>query len=273
MRPLPSAAAAPTTIVCYAVRGREPYPIGLPRLSQSLRRVGPALSCLFLAPELGRRVDGRENLAFGGACADCPTHAAVPYGFKPYAIRAAAARGFRTVLWCDSAIVFQRDPAPLVAQARAQGVVVFDNPGCPQATWTSDDALLAMGCPLEEARAFNQVQAGAACFDFDHPVGARVFAEWEALAADGTTFAGRGGSDRPDFRDHRHDQSALSWLARKHGIVPEPQGVLCYHHDRSKFRDRVIMTVIHPGAERGLRARIRRHYWAIMSRRPRLRRA
>jgi hypothetical protein len=114
------------------------------------------------------------------------------------------------------------------------------NSGCPQAYWTSEAALDAMGCPRDAM--FEQVCGFAVAFDFAHPVGAAVFDEWVRLSHDGITFQGGvdvvregEGSAFPGFRAHRHDQSALSWLMVRHGVAAEPYGLTGYRSDHAKF--------------------------------------
>jgi len=223
-----SGVLAMNAVVTYAEDGRDCYTAGIPRLSRTLRRHASTLPLFAVAPRLGRRIDGRENLAHADDFLACPSHRAVPYGFKPFLIRALAARGCTTVLWCDVSVVIRRDPGPVFQIARERGIAVFDNPGCAQNVWTSDDALAAMGCPTDEAAQFMQIMGCVVAVCVEHPLGRKILEEWSALAEDGVTFLGAGGSTRPAFRAHRHDQSALSWLVRKYGVTPVPYGTVYY---------------------------------------------
>lgn len=223
------------TILSYAVDGRESYTRALPRLAASLAIRATGIDAIMAAPQLGELITSHPNLAHNPEFATVPTHQAVPYGFKPAIFEIARGRGYESALWCDSTITFQGDPAPIFELAERDGVCVFDNPGCTEAIWTSDDALEKMGCPIERARGFNQIMACALALSLTHPVGLAILDEWTALARDGVAFAGRSRSSRPEFRDHRHDQSCLSWLVTKRDIPYVSYGMLCYYGDRKKF--------------------------------------
>lgn len=219
-----------TVIVSYAKRGREDYPAALPRLVQAARDagyVGDFMLCSPGGPE--RFLDiPNENLPI-------PDHAQVPYGFKTHMIKIARERGYKHVFWFDSTIYLVQDYPKLAHLLKDRSVLLFDNPGCPEATWTSDDCLARLSCPVEVARTFNQAMACAMGFDFTAPLAQGIFERWFQFGEDGVSFKGASGSPREDFRAHRHDQSVISCLAFQAKIPLVPYGFLAYWDDRHKF--------------------------------------
>lgn len=224
-------------VISYAQNGREDYTAGMRRMAQSIiDQAKKNVAMILVSPDADYGYVGTVpvNRPWRGM----PQHQHVPYGFKPWLFKTAFDAGFNCVLWCDSTIQAIKPIEEIFDAASHQGLFVGDNPGCEQRTWCSDDALDAMGCP-RDAR-FNQIMACSLAIDIAHPAGRAVFDGWWALCNDGVTFAGRGGSVRPEFRGHRHDQAALSWLCEKNYVHREPYGRLCYWSDRSKYPNAVL---------------------------------
>lgn len=226
-----------SVIVSFAKKGRENYPSAFPRLIASAKDAGFTGDFIMCAPELPSTeiyagVSNRPDLAI-------PNHSDVPYGFKPALIGIAKNLGYKRVLWCDSTIFFVRNAADIFETISWKGVLLFDNPGCPEATWTSDDCLAQMGCSPEEAATFNQAMACVMGFDFDNPQATAIFENWLEFSRDGISYQGRSGSPRPDYRAHRHDQSVISYLAHKAGIAKLPYGTLSYWNDRGQFNSHI----------------------------------
>jgi hypothetical protein len=233
-------------IISWAKNGREEYVKGLPRLIRSALANGHRnnIDCGFLifSPDFKTAdVDGVQIARKYPSCYPCPDHQLIPYGFKPWLFHVARCLGFEQVLWCDSTIVVRKPLDFIWDTAEKEGLFVGENTGCPQNIWTSDDSLDAMGCPRDCAE--NQIMACAVGIDFRHPKAQTVFANWEQLSQDGITFQGKGKSTRPEFRGHRHDQSAMSWLCIKHQIPRQSYGILGYHEngDCVKFKETCIL--------------------------------
>jgi hypothetical protein len=229
-------------IVSYATLGREDYPRAMKRMAAYARKTNPIVDLHLVSPDIAEtHVEGVE--VYKGNPPGMPAHKDIPYGFKPWLFNLAFQAGYQQVLWCDSTIVIHRDLAPIWNIASAVGACLFDNPGCPMRVWTSDDCMDAIGCPYHEPHQamFNETMACAMAFDFSNPIGAAIFSEWFAICNDGVSFAGRGGSRRPEFREHRHDQSVISWLAQKYSIPLISYGTLVYNADRPKFQNSYIL--------------------------------
>jgi hypothetical protein len=226
-----------SVIVSFAKKGRENYPSAFPRLIASARDAGFTGDFILCAPELpATEIHGG---VFNQPDLPLPPHQEIPYGFKPTLVNIARGLGYKRVLWCDSTIFFVRNAMDVFDTIAFKGVLLFDNPGCPETHWTSDDCLAKMGCSAEEASQITQAMACVMGFDFDNPQAHSVFDEWFDFGKDGVCFQGRSGSQRPEFRAHRHDQSVISYLAHKHGISKLPYGTLSYWNDREKFNSRV----------------------------------
>lgn len=232
-------------IISYASRGREDYPAGLPRLIEYAMRNGKHgfsqdRPFLILSPELGGQI--HSKIRINPHFSPIPLHKDIPYGFKPHIFKVAFDYGYQQVLWMDSTIVTHKSLEPIWDIAAKEGACLFDNPGCPIRFWTSDDCMDAIGCPYGEPEQamFNETMACAMAFDYSTPKGKKVFDEWYEASNDGVSFAGKGGSTRPEFRAHRHDQSVISWLAQKHQVPLQPYGMLCYNADRPKFPEHIL---------------------------------
>ena len=88
----------------------------------------------------------------------------------------------------------------------------------PSARWTSRECYHVMGCEAHEYRVQPQIQATFSLWRNDVP-GRELLAQWESYCRDERVIADprEGISQRADFIAHRHDQSVLSNLTRKHG--------------------------------------------------------
>lgn len=220
-------------IVSFAQHGREPYPLGLPRVVRSAREAGFHGDFILSSPDYGS--DASWNGERNSVIPSMPAHWDIPYGFKPEIVRAARDRGYKRVLWCDATVFFVHSISDVFDEISKHGVLVFDNPGCPESTWTSDDCLSAIGCPVETARTFVQVMACVLGFDFTNPKACTLFDDWYSFSKDYVSFRGVSGSHRADFKGHRHDQSVISYLAHADGFEKIPYGYLAYWKDRAQF--------------------------------------
>lgn len=232
-------------IISYATVGRENYPLGIPRLiayamEKAKHGFGRDRAFLVISPELAGQY--HSKIKINPHFSTIPSHQDVPYAFKPHIFKIGFDHGYEQILWCDSTIVIHKPLDFVWDRAAAEGACLFDNPGCPMRFWTSDDCMDAIGCPYEkpEDAMFNETMACAMAIDYTNPKGKIAFDEWYAASNDGVSFAGKGGSTRPEFRAHRHDQSVISWLAQKHQIPLVPYGTLCYNPDRAKFPEHIM---------------------------------
>lgn len=204
-------------IVNFASHGREDYLAGQRRLAHSLRQQG---------------FDGTYRFYTKSLPAGCPDHQKVPYAFKWYGMREAFKEGKGLVLWLDASVVARKPLDPMWGIIEKQGVLVFDNPGCMENYFTSEDCLKKIGCSLEEAQHITQICGGAIGFNSSCPEAQFILSKMIEFAEDGVSF--QGGSNKssdPRFISHRHDQSCLSYLIHKREIKKLPFDWLRYTYD------------------------------------------
>lgn len=165
-------------------------------------------------------------------------HSEVPYQFKPALFQIAKEQGYEQVIWCDSTIRMLKHPQALLDHANKYGVAVFDNLGHPLKYWMSDVAQRAVGLSDEQLEVCPQIMACVIIFDFTNELGKHIFDRWVAHARDGVSFTNKG-SDRPEFKAHRHDQALLSAICYQEGVPMLPYGKLVYppHHQTLEYGD------------------------------------
>jgi hypothetical protein len=150
--------------------------------------------------------------------------------WKPWIILDAFSRAREgdTVLYTDAGMEMIADPAPLLALAQTQPIVLFDHgqtadhkPINPMSHWTKRDCYVLMNADEERYYTPSQLLGGFQLY--------RVCAEsrtfLEQLAKE--YMDDRKITDRPNkcglpnlpgYTKHRHDQAILSILAVKHGV-------------------------------------------------------
>jgi hypothetical protein len=136
------------------------------------------------------------------------------------------------VLYTDSAMTFIADPAPLISLAEKHPVCLFEMRGqFLQGTWTKRDCFVEMNADTDEFWSLPQLWAGMQLYRAGPEAREFVSQLAEAMASDVRL------TDRPnihglpnlrDFIEHRHDQSVLTILAKRHGAAifrdPSQQG-------------------------------------------------
>lgn len=246
-------------VVNFASGGRENYIRGSQRLFDSAIEVGLDADMLICSPDLQDSgdyiVNGdmtlflRRRWPTSKEWGDCPSHQYAPYAFKSYIMQEARDMGYEKVMWADSSTVFLKNPEKYWELAEEIGVVLLDNPGCPEATWTSDDCLEHMGCDKEFAKTFFEIDAFMMIFDFSvpvtdpllwerfgysknsKPVANMLFDNYFEHSRDGICLLGQSGSTRENFQAHRHDQSIASYFAKLYNILPINYGAWCYANE------------------------------------------
>ncbi len=154
-------------------------------------------------------------------------HKDMPYQFKPYAVWEAFEKGYQRVLWCDSTMRIMKNPEPLWEKCNQRGILAWDNEGHPLKHWISDYAVQKTGLQDMEAK---QIMACCIMFDFSNPITETIVRQWIEGSRNNSFHHSTNGSNRPDFKTDRHDQSYLSALLSVHGIEVEPYGELAYPH-------------------------------------------
>jgi len=227
-------------VVNFASIGRENYLIGSQRLLETMEAANVDADLLICSPDLptsttveenGRIVCLRKRMPISKEFGECPTHKEAPYAFKTFIIQEARDMGYTKILWADSSCVFLKDVETYWNLADETGVVLLDNPGCPEATWTADDCLEHMGCDPEFAKTFFEIDAFMMLFNFDYRVTNILFDKYFLHSRDGICLKGERGSKRLEFKAHRHDQSIVSYFAKVNNILPINYGAWSYAHE------------------------------------------
>lgn len=215
-------------ITNLATPGREAYLKGQVRLHESLMSIGHKDGWL---PYTGKYPPG------------CPSHQESPYAFKYYAMKEAFKRDYDLVLWLDSSMVVLQSLEPIWKVIKEEGFICFDNPGCIEATWTTKRCLDLIGCSVEEAKTFSQVCGGCVGYNRRHEKAKALFDRMFQLGEQREAFLGGSGENHEGYRDHRHDQSCLSYLHRKFGFKRQPMDWLRYDWDGRGIDDSVIIEI------------------------------
>lgn len=185
----------------------------------------------------GEQLRGWNLLPFGS-----PSHEAVPYAFKAYALKTLADEGFEMLLWCDASVIPIRPLKSMWEQVERDGYWISRN-GWDNSDWTCDAAYqdLFPGMALDQARAVNQqiphVVGTAFALDIRHPAGRSFLVEYFRLASETKAFCGPWQNSAaegmahvnvgkraalcgpPTTRGHRHDQTAMSVIAWQLGLT------------------------------------------------------
>ncbi len=123
--------------------------------------------------------------------------------------------------YTDSSSRFVKSPDHLFEKCKENGgILLFDNSEQKNRTWTKRDCFILMD--MDKQKYYETLQCSAGYQLYQKNVKSISFVK-EFLAyccnynivSDSSSIYG---SELPEFRDHRHDQSVLSLLAVKHGI-------------------------------------------------------
>lgn len=147
----------------------------------------------------------------------CPPHSAVPYAFKPYALREAVRRGYELVLWADASVWAIRPIEPMFAHIEKHGHLFFYNGWCD--TWTSDACMKAFGMCRAQLKMTPHLMGICMGWDMRTPKCQVFLDRWFAKANDGVSFPGAWTNNNHEVshdegvKGHRHDQAVASILA------------------------------------------------------------
>jgi len=94
--------------------------------------------------------------------------------------------------------------------------------GGPMSMWTKRDAFVSMSMDLPQVHSSSPIQASFSIWIND-PNSRNIINEWMALSADRQMISDDpsklGFPELPDFYEHRHDQSLLSMVCLKRGLL------------------------------------------------------
>lgn len=159
------------------------------------------------------------------------TQSEMPYQFKVAAIQQAIEAGYSQIIWLDSVMQLLKNPLPLLEKSES-GLVFFHNLGHPLKNYISDDAVDLINKSRQPCHSFGfkdldnyeQVWGGAFMMNI---IKFPAIAFWEDLKSYSINGAFKnGGSSRPGFVAHRHDQAIMSVLSKDYGATLLPYGYI-----------------------------------------------
>lgn len=207
---IPAATDAPikTALISMAIDGREKYTDKLIGLQDSLKNWP---------------YDTRIYKAYPRYCTP---HDLIPYKFKFDLINQARLDGYQRIVWLDSSIRILQDPVALFGD---HGIFAFDNEGHPLWKYISDKARNNLGLSETQLKPIPQTWGGAIGFDFRYDKAGEIFGEILTQSTMGSF--NDGGSTRPGFVAHRHDQAVMSVVFWKHKYILLPYGTIAAKAD------------------------------------------
>lgn len=179
--------------------------------------------------------------------AGCPRQDQAHGAFKPFCFHEAFCNGYDLVLWMDASIKIIAPLEPIFKFIEQDGYLIFREDHS-LGEFCKDEALATLG--LERDSSFGMPSCWSCVLGLRNSGASRIFLEeWLDKAKDGTTFAGpkwsgllgwpRTASKDPRVKGHRHDQTAASALALKHGLNKWKSKLFFYQffqNERNLFR-------------------------------------
>lgn len=198
--------------------GTRRYARPLRRLAQSATKHFDRVLCLRENTELLSkewRADNREILRYARG-----------WGFwcwKPELIYSALMLINKgdVLMYCDSQVVFKKSPQRLFDLClENNGVLLFNQKyaGHTNKPWTKRECLIRMDCDTEEFWKASQLNAAMSVWSWTKEASDLLF-EWSGLCCDYDIVSDKNNcAQHPEFKDHRHDQSVLSLLAKQRSL-------------------------------------------------------
>lgn len=180
-----------------------------------------------------------------------PNTISAPYAFKISALNEARRRGGTELLWLDSSTFPLRPLKPIWERIEAEGYWVSENwHGKPNGEWTTDPALhyknsdwtapeawpiigRILGITAEENATIPQLNAGVLGLDMSSQIVGWFMDLWTELARAGAFHGDRG--------NHRHDQTCMSAIAWKLGMIPTIPPAY-FTDDRHQSEDTILVS-------------------------------
>ncbi len=127
------------------------------------------------------------------------------------------------LFYCDSGSYFIKPITPLIeiSLTTGQEIIVFELRGLPERVWTKKDAFMLLDCESPKYTNSNQRLGGFSLwkktnFTMDFINEFLHYSQDERLITNLENQCGN--PNYPDFKEHRHDQSILSLLTKKHNL-------------------------------------------------------
>ena len=181
--------------------------------------------------------------------AGCPPHEESPYAFKYFCIKECYDKGFRNIIWCDASVVIQQSLEDLFSIIEIRGYY-FVKYGDSMGEWCHDRALTTLGITRDKSMELPMIVATNFGLNLNKSYPKRLLNKMMELAVDGITFPGSYTnaeemcSKHPRVLGHRHDQTALSVISTRCGMMEcdTNESKPWFIHDREYVKDGVECT-------------------------------
>lgn len=154
------------------------------------------------------------------------------YVVKAAAVEYALSRGYTTVIWADASVTARKNVAPFLGHIAQHGYWIGQSGY--RASETATDAQLAyFGVDRDWAHGVSDCATGLFGFDVSRPGMRAIVEEWIKAGREGGFNGPRnhgGASQDRRYKFGRQDQSAMSIILGKHGVV------LNHFIERCRFR-------------------------------------
>lgn len=181
-------------IVSLATKNSS-YVDSLARLSNSLRDNASGIDFLGFIHE---------------ASVGAPLHTENNYAFKVYAIQKAIDAGYTQILWLDVSVYAVAPVQPIFDMIERDGYW-FEGAGCWLGDWMTSEALDYFGFTRKEVKSIPMIQSGFMGFNMLDDKDTELFFQLKTACKDGM-FNG-------SWIDYRHDQSCISAILYKEGVL------------------------------------------------------
>lgn len=151
------------------------------------------------------------------------------YGFKSHAIQYAIEKGYKKIIWLDTACILQQ-PVDYWFDMNLPVVAAKDDNVLSKCI--SDKALNYYGNP--DITRMHLVGGSVYVFNFEHPDCQKIFDHWEKAEADGI-FGSQAEQSAGKINRHRHDESCLSIALYQNGYEPIGCDVMRYNQDENSI--------------------------------------
>lgn len=136
------------------------------------------------------------------------------YGFKVHAVRTALRKGYKKIIWLDTACILQQ-PVYYWFEQNLAIIAAKDDNALSRCIGTK--ALKYFGDP--DIEGMHLVGGSVYVFDFNQPLCQTVFDQWAKAEEDGI-FGSQFEQSSGLINRHRHDEACLAYLMYANGIEP-----------------------------------------------------
>lgn len=159
----------------------------------------------------------------------CNPHSVTPYQFKFGLIDHAREQGYTHIIWCDASIALSKCPLHLLTQSN-KGVMAFHNLGHETKDYISPECKALMNFNSTDINA-PQTWGGCIGFDFTNDEAMAIFKFIVHYSLQGCF------NNSATFTKHRHDQSVMSVIFHRMGVVLYNYGhIVCFNpHGKEPF--------------------------------------